>query len=46
MEKLSDCNINDQFFDSLKSDYPEFEKWYLNKAYQGKKHLHILTKRD
>lgn len=36
-KKLSDCNINDQFFDSLKSDYPEFEKWYLNKAYQGKK---------
>ena len=32
-KKLSDCNINDQFFDSLKSDYPEFEKWFLKQHY-------------
>lgn len=35
-KKLSDCDINDHFFDSLKEDYPEFEKWYNKKALEGK----------
>ncbi len=35
-KKLSDCDINDLFFDSLKNDYPEFEDWYNKKALEGK----------
>lgn len=33
---LSECDINDPFFDSLKYDYPEFENWYLKKAREEK----------
>lgn len=33
--KLTECNIADSFFDSLKEDYPEFEKWFLRKAANG-----------
>lgn len=32
---LSECDINDPFFDSLKEDYPNFEQWYLRKANEG-----------
>ena len=35
-KKLSDCDINDCFFDSLKEDYPGFETWYNQKALEGK----------
>lgn len=35
-KSLSNCDINDPFFDSLKEDYPEFEDWYLKKAKEGK----------
>ncbi|MFZ3130174.1 MAG: hypothetical protein WA125_03490 [Desulfosporosinus sp.] len=41
LKKFSDVNINDAFFDSLKSDYPEdadnigFEKWFAKKAAAG-----------
>lgn len=34
--KLSELDINDSFFDSLKEDYPEFEEWYNKKANEGK----------
>lgn len=34
-KKLSECNIYDPFFDSLKDDYPEFEEWFLKKAQNG-----------
>lgn len=34
---LSECDINDSFFDSLKEDYPEFENWYLKKTQEGKR---------
>lgn len=34
---LSECDINDPFFDSLKEDYPEFEIWYLKKSQEGKR---------
>lgn len=33
---LYDCDINDSFFNSLKNDYPDFEKWYLRKASEKK----------
>ena len=33
---LSELDINDSFFDSLKEDYPEFEEWYNKKAEEGK----------
>lgn len=33
---LSELDINDSFFDSLKTDYPEFEEWYSKKANEGK----------
>ena len=35
-KKLSELDINDSFFDSLKEDYPEFEEWYNKKAKEGK----------
>lgn len=34
-KKLSECNIYDPFFDSLKRDYPEFEQWFLKKSQNG-----------
>lgn len=43
---LSECDINDPFFDSLKEDYPEFEIWYLKKSQEGSVLLHILMKVD
>lgn len=30
--KFSDCDINDDFFDSLRTDYPEFNEWFLKKS--------------
>jgi hypothetical protein len=30
--KFSDIDINDSFFDSLKKDYPGFEKWFARKS--------------
>jgi hypothetical protein len=33
--KFSECNLNDQFFMSLKEDYPEFEKWFIEKSLEG-----------
>lgn len=32
---FADVNLNDPFFDSLKSDYPEFELWFKGKADKG-----------
>lgn len=29
--KFKEINLDDVFFDSLKSDYPGFENWYLKK---------------
>lgn len=34
-QKFSECNLNDEFFDSLKKDYAEFESWFNKKAAQG-----------
>ncbi|MUG46970.1 PIN domain-containing protein [Paenibacillus woosongensis] len=31
-EYMGDINLNDPFFDSLKEDYPGFEKWFNKKA--------------
>ncbi|MDX7783014.1 hypothetical protein SJR90_11765 [Aeromonas caviae] len=31
-KKFRDININDPFFDSLKSDYPEFSEWFSKKG--------------
>jgi len=35
--KFSDINLSDPFFDSLKSDYPEFSDWYTKKSVNGAK---------
>lgn len=32
LKKFRDIDLNDPFFDSLKSDYPEFEGWFFKKA--------------
>lgn len=32
---FSTVDLNDEFFDSLKSDYPEFSDWYVRKADAG-----------
>ncbi|NLP35936.1 MAG: hypothetical protein GX359_12255 [Clostridiales bacterium] len=31
-KKFKEIDLSDAFFDSLKSDYPGFEKWYLKKS--------------
>ena len=33
--KFSKVDIGDSFFDTLKSDYPEFSQWYQKKADEG-----------
>lgn len=35
--KFSECNLDDPFFDSLKSDYYGFPTWFLNKIEQDAK---------
>lgn len=37
LQKFSEIDLNDRFFDSLKSDYPEFEEWFTRKASEGRK---------
>lgn len=34
-QNFSDINLEDIFFDSLKSDYLEFSDWFLRKAHSG-----------
>jgi hypothetical protein len=36
------CNINDSFFESLKDDYPDFEKWFKKKSEAGE-HAFVYT---
>ncbi|WP_205739383.1 hypothetical protein [Halocella sp. SP3-1] len=31
-KKFEELDLNNEFFDSLKADYPGFEKWFLRKA--------------
>ncbi|MDR2866230.1 MAG: hypothetical protein LBV13_02355 [Methanomassiliicoccaceae archaeon] len=39
---FADCDINDPFFDSLKEDYPDFEKWFRRKADKKEKaYVHL-----
>ena len=33
---LSELDLNDSFFDSLKQDYPEFPSWFEKKAVEGR----------
>ena len=33
---FKDINLSDTFFDSLKSDYSEFEEWFKKKARENK----------
>lgn len=37
LRKFSEIDLSDGFFDSLKSDYPEFEEWFTRKASEGRK---------
>lgn len=30
--KFSEINLNDEFFNSLKEDYPGFENWFYRKT--------------
>lgn len=38
-KKFNDVNINDNFFDSLKNDYPEFTDWFSKKRKENKSAL-------
>lgn len=38
-QKFSNVDINDDFFDSLKSDYPEFIDWFVKKQREDKNAL-------
>ena len=33
--KFDELNLKDEFFRSLKKDYPKFEEWFKKKACQG-----------
>ena len=35
LERFSDINLKDPFFDSLRSSYPEFDEWYHKKEAAG-----------
>lgn len=35
IERFSDINLENPFFDSLRASYPEFDEWYLKKAAAG-----------
>lgn len=34
--KLSECNLMDEFFNSLRTDYPQFNSWFETKSKEGK----------
>ncbi|SBV91248.1 conserved hypothetical protein [uncultured Eubacteriales bacterium] len=34
-KKFAEIDLDDPFFDTLKSDYPKFSQWYQNKARSG-----------
>jgi len=36
-ESLHNINLKDPFFDSLKAEYPSFEKWFTDKSREGRK---------
>lgn len=38
-QKFSDIDLNDDFFTSLKADYPEFPDWFRKKQIKGKSAL-------
>lgn len=40
---INDVNINDPFFDSLRSDYKDFNNWF-NKKKEENKEVYITTK--
>ncbi len=40
---FKDIDINDSFFESLKSDYKEFPKWYQSKSDKGDKAYVIIS---
>lgn len=35
VQRFSDIDLNDSFFDSLRESYPEFDEWYNKKATAG-----------
>jgi rRNA-processing protein FCF1 len=39
MDDLHNLDINDEIFDSLKEDYPEFEDWFNRKRLEGRECL-------
>lgn len=36
-KSFADINLNDNFFDSLKLDYPGFDEWFIRKAKEDRK---------
>ncbi len=43
LKKFSDVNINDDFFDSLKTDYIEFDEWFRKK---GDEEAYVIQDKD
>ena len=44
-EKFVNINLQDSFFNSLKSDYPGFDKWYVSKQDKGE-YAYVKYKAD
>ncbi|MDD3919822.1 MAG: hypothetical protein PHO41_01400 [Eubacteriales bacterium] len=38
-QRFADTNVNDSFFNGLKTDYPEFSEWFARKSEEGKSSL-------
>lgn len=42
-ECLSNIDLNDEFFDSLREDYFEFDNWFISKQKEGRKAYITVT---
>ena len=45
-KNLYNINLNDKFFDDLKSEYKDFEKWFKQKTSEGKKAYVFYNKQN
>ena len=46
LRRFNEIDLNDPFLDSLKTDYPGFEEWFIKKAKAMLKHMFNTTMAD
>ncbi len=42
LQKFSEIDLTDTFFDSLKASYPEFDSWFKKNLKQERRLIHII----